>query len=132
MIFRVRSCRTCHFLAKAYVDRTGDFIFSWSAEDRAKGAVEDFYAAECAEGVWSTRIDPGLSIEKILTINRKRNCFYIRKQEGMSFPAARKLLEFRERNRRSNRERMTLWATVGAVLVALTSAAISVAAFFQD
>ncbi|MDE0331265.1 MAG: hypothetical protein OXL41_05295 [Nitrospinae bacterium] len=101
-------------------------------EDRAKGAVEDFYAAECAEGVWSTRIDPDLSIEEMLTMNRKRNCFYIRKQEGMSFPAARKLLEFRERNRRSKRERMTLWATVGAVLVALTSAAISVAAFFQD
>ena len=130
---RVRSCRTCHFLAKTHVDRTGDSsIFSWSEEDRANGVVEEFYAAECAEGVWSTRIDPGLSIEKMLATNRKRDCFYINKHEGMSFPAARKLLEFQERNRRSRRERMTLWATIGAVLVALASAAISVVAFFED
>ena len=52
---RVRSCRTCHFLAKTHVDRTGDSsIFSWSEEDRAKGAVEEFYAAECAEGCTSS------------------------------------------------------------------------------
>ena len=129
---QARSCRTSHFLAKTHVGRTGDSIFSWSEDDRAKGAVEEYYAAECAEGVWSTRIDPALNIEKMLTMSRKRDCFYLKKQKGMSFPAARKLLEFSERNRRSRRERMTLWATVGAVLVALTSAAISVAAFFRD
>ena len=130
---RVRSGRTCHFLAKTHVDRTGDSTrFTWSEEDRSKGAVEEFYAAECAEGVWSTRIDPGLSIDRMLATNRNRCCFYIRKQEGMSFPAARKLLEFQERNRRSRRERMTLWATIGAVLIALTSATIPLFALFQD
>ena len=130
---RVRTCRTCHFLAKTHVDRAGDSsIFSWSEGDRARGKVEEFYAAECAEGVWSTRIDPGLSIDKMLAKSRRRDCFFVETQDGMSFPAARKLLEMQERNRRSRRERMTLSATIIAVLVALTSAAISVVAFFQD
>ena len=128
----VKTCRTCHFLAKTHVDRTGDAIFSWNAGDRTRGAVEEFYAAECAEGVWSTRIDPGLSIEKMLAKSRGRACFFVEAQEGMSFPAARKLLEMQERNRRSRRERMTLCATIVAVMIALASGAVSVVAFFQD
>ena len=46
--------------------------------------------------------------------------------------ASRKLLERQELNRRSNRERKTLWVAVGAGLVALISAAISVVSLFQD
>ena len=133
MVRRMMTCRTCHFLAKSHVDRRGgEFTFSWSEEDRATGGIADNYAGECAEGVWSTRIDPGLSIEDMLATSRRRDCFYVKAQEGMSFPAARKLLERQELNRRSNRERKTLWVAVGAGLVALISAAISVVSLFQD
>ena len=60
----MKTCRTCHFLAKSHVDLTGrEFTFTWDEAERVEGAVADHYAAECAQGVWSTRIDPAIQLE---------------------------------------------------------------------
>ena len=126
----MKTCRSCHFLAKAHVDRAGgEYRFSWDDQERADGGVADYYAAECAEGVWSTRIDPGLSLKDVLATNRRSTCFYVKAQEGMSFPAARNLLELHERHRRTRRERLMLAVAVTTSVVALVSTAVAVMSF---
>ena len=123
----MRTCRSCHFLTKTHVDRTGrEACFSWNTEERTNARVADHYAAECSEGVWSTRITRGLRLEDLLATNRGRNCFYVKMQEGMSFPAARQLLELQEKNRRTRREWILIWVAVTTSLVGLISTATAV------
>ena len=129
----MKSCRTCHFLAKSHVDRTGrESTFTWDESERRTGGVAEYYAAECAQGVWSTRIDPSLQVENVLATNRRCRCFYIKTEKGMSFPAARALLGLQERNRRTSRERLTLWVAVGSIIVAVIATMVAVLAFLQS
>ena len=129
----MKSCRTCHFLAKTHVARTGqEFRLTWDQGERQTGEVAEYYAAECAQGIWSMRIDPGLQLKDVLATNRKRGCFYLEMKRGMSFPAARTLLEEQERNRRSRRERLTLWIAVASVLVAVIATSVAVLSFLRN
>ena len=58
----MNSCRTFHFLAKTHVDRTGqESRVTWDEGERQTGVVAEYYAAECAQGIWSMRIDPSFT-----------------------------------------------------------------------
>ena len=61
----------------------------------------DHYSAECAKGIWSTRIDPHLnsSLNDLLFQDRKDRCFFIEAHKGMSFEAASELHRLRNDNR---------------------------------
>ena len=129
----MKSCRTCHFLAKTHVDRAGqESRFTWDQGERQTGDVAEYYAAECAQGIWSRRIDPGLQLKDLLATNRKRGCFHLETKRGMSFPAARALLEEQQRSRRSRRERLTLWIAVASVLVAVIATTVAVLSFLRN
>ena len=78
------------------------------------------------------RIDPGLQLKDLLATNRKRGCFYLETQRGMSFAAARTLLEEQKRIRRSRRERLTLWIAVASVLVAVIATTVAVLSFLRN
>lgn len=95
-------CKNCHFLAKVHIWRDGsERRFCWSQEERSKFRPKhDELSAECAEGVWSTRIDPHLNqrLKEILQKDRKGECYFLEIQEGMSFPAASELQKLRNEN----------------------------------
>ena len=57
--------------------------------------------AECAKGIWSTRIDPHLnsSLKEVLFQDRRDHCFFIEANKGMSFEAASELHRLRNDNR---------------------------------
>ena len=113
-------------------DRVGqEPRLTWDEGERQTGEVAEYYAAECAQGIWSTRIDPSLKLENVLATNRKRGCFYVKTMQGMSFPAARTLLEHQERNRRNRRERLTLWIAVASIIVAVIATTVAVLSFLR-
>ena len=99
-------CNKCHFLAKTHIDRGGvPHPFPWDEEERWNGHLSDHYSAECAKGIWSTRINPGLkeSLNRILLENRKNDWFFIKTHDGMSFEIASGLHRLREDNRQLKR-----------------------------
>lgn len=118
-------CRNCHFLAKEHTDRTGRSLSgTWSAKERESMKIEDYYVAKCAEGIWDTGIDPNLreSLHEILRKNRKGDCFFIEVQQGMLFPAARKLHRTRNENRNQWRShRYAQWGLLIAAISLITS-----------
>ena len=99
-------CKNCHFLAKTHIDRGGvAHRFSWDKEERDNYHSPDHHSAECAKGIWSTRIDPSLekSLNRILLENRKDDCFFIKTHDGMSFETASELHRLRNDNRQLKR-----------------------------
>ena len=119
-------CKNCHFLAKTSIDRGGGtHQFSWGKEERDNYHSPDHHSAECAKGIWSTRIDPRLeeSLNSILLENRKDNCFYIETHDGMSFEAASELHRLRNDNRQLKRSyrytQIGLWIAAGSLLANL-------------
>lgn len=121
-------CLNCHFLTKTYVDTTGrEHRLSWSAEDRETRAIEDHYSAECAKGVWSTRVADGLNqpLEAALGIRRGENCFYIKAQPSMLFDAAAELQRLRSANRELKQSYRYTQAGLWLAALGLVSSAIA-------
>lgn len=57
-------CCNCHFLSKHNVNHRGfESTLTWEAEERKSGLVAEYFSAECAEGVWSARIDPHIKLQ---------------------------------------------------------------------
>ena len=114
-------CKNCHFLAQTHIDRDGrPHSSSWGKEERDNYHPLGHSSAECAKGIWSTRIDPHLekSLNRILLENRKDDCFFIKTHDGMSFKAASELHRLRNGNRQLKRSyrytQIGLWiAAVG-------------------
>ena len=100
-------CKNCHFLARVHIGPNGEeFRFAWSKEERSNLSLRhEEQPAECAKGVWSTRIDPHLKaeLEEILLKPRRDDCFFLEVHEGMSFPAASELQKLRNNNRHLKR-----------------------------
>ena len=99
-------CKNCHFLAQTHIDCDGhQHRGSWGKEERDNYHLPDHFSAECAKGIWSTRIDPRLekSLKRILLENRKDDCFFIKTHDGMSFEAASELHRIRNGNRQLKR-----------------------------
>ena len=74
-------CKNCHFLAQTHIDRDGHpHRSSWGKEERDNYHPLGHFSAECAKGIWSTRIDPHLekSLNRILLENRKDDCFLLK------------------------------------------------------
>lgn len=117
-----RCCKNCHFLAKVHIGPNGEeFRFDWNKEERSNLRLRhEEQAAECAKGVWSTRLDPHLKrqIKDILIKNRKDDCFFIEMHEGMLFETASELQRLRQDSRELKRSyrytQIGLWiAAVG-------------------
>ena len=115
-------CKNCHFLAKVHIWRNGEERrSSWTPEERSNFSLRHKeLSAECAKGIWSTRIDPHLTagLKEILSIPRKDDCFFLEIHEGMSFPAGSELQRLRQDNRQLKRSyrytQIGLWiAAVG-------------------
>ena len=90
-----KCCQNCHFLAKEIVNDAGTrHRWSWNQRERSELRLKEHYAAQCAQGVWDTGIDPHLNAQlpKILLKQRGDSCFFLAAQSGMSFPAAEKLI----------------------------------------
>ena len=136
----INCCKHCHFLAKTHIDRGGGTCrFSWDKEERYNYHSPDHHSAECARGIWSTRIDPGLetSLKRILLEDRKDNCFYIETYDGMSFEAASELHRLRYDNCQLKRNyrytQIGLWiAAVSLAIPALSLLANSVMAILKS
>ena len=97
-------CKNCHFL-QWEVGAGGDTrVFSWPRDERDKirSSIDRDYTASCHMGVWNTRIDPSLKsrLEEITSKDRKDTCFFMKIEDGMSFPAAKEL-ERRASDRRA-------------------------------
>ena len=59
---RAPCCKNCHFLAKATVSVNGArHLWSWNEQERSDRRVNERDAAQCAQGVWDTGIDPHLN-----------------------------------------------------------------------
>ena len=118
-------CLDCQFLAtQEIIHRSVDEIDPkpWKPEERRKGYPEfPTFEKMCAQGVWSTRIDPNLDVGRELQKDRGDRCYFLRVHEGMSFPAARDLLARRAEVDRSKRERRTLWLAGAAFVVSIVA-----------
>lgn len=119
-----KCCRNCHFLAKASRSPTDgtSFRFSWNEGERSDpSSLSDHYAAECAQGVWDTGIDPSLKAQlpDILRKRRWGSCFFIRVQQGMSFPAAEKLLKLQKMRRSYWYAGVALLISFGSLLTSM-------------
>ena len=66
--------------------------------------------------MWDTGIDPSLKaqLQDILRKRRGGSCFFIKAQQGMSFPAAEKLLELQKLRR-------SYWYALIALLISFGS-----------
>ena len=105
-------CLKCHFLAKSTRSDTGhELRFTWNERERSQLRVDDHYAAQCAQGVWDTGIDPHLKakLPAILQKKRRNSCFFIKHQLGMSFKAAEKLLALKAAKRSTRKATIALW-----------------------
>ena len=55
-------CQNCHFLAKATVAASGPIHrWSWNEQERIDLHLKRGEAAQCAQGVWDTGVDPHLN-----------------------------------------------------------------------
>ena len=115
-------CKNCHFLARVDISRDGrEGRTSWTPEERSNLSLRyDEPSAECAKGVWSTRVDRQLvsELQDILLKDRKNDCFFIEIHEGMLFEAASELQRLRQDSRQLKRSyrytQIGLWiAAVG-------------------
>lgn len=123
-------CRNCHFFAKETRDPgTGSpFSFSISQQERelVKSGNSDFiadhYCLKCHMGVW----DEGLFQDKENRLDRinivpRKNCFYLRHDPHMLFPAAVELQKRMQENRQLKQShmytRIGLWFAAGALLL---------------
>ena len=123
-----KCCLNCHFLTKSYPGPQGTPArFSWNEQERDNLRVDNHYAAECAQGVWDTGIDPHLNerLPEILKKPRRNTCFFIRMQPGMSYQAAEKLLNLKSLRKGEWRANVALivsgLALLGSLLRSLLS-----------
>lgn len=128
------TCRNCHFLSKHNVNRQGfESALTWESKERASGKIADYFAAECAEGIWSTRVDPHLDIEAELDRNRRRDCLaFLEARKGMTYPAARQLRERRQSAARTQRERNTIRIALAGWITAVFATALAIGQAFPD
>ena len=119
-----KKCVNCQFLCKVHLDNRGaESRHTWSAQERSNGCVAEYYSPSCAEGVWSTQVDPHIDPSVEIHKNRKGDCFaFVEILNGMTFVAARELRERRQGTAVSRRERITL---VVAILGWVTTAVLT-------
>ena len=114
-----KCCLNCHFLMKSTPSEAGKPLrFSWNKQELSQFRVSDHYAAECAQGVWDTGIDPGLNtqLREILQKKRGNSCFFIERQPGMSIPAAEKLQAHEATKKANRRATIALWISFASLI----------------
>ena len=118
---RAPCCKNCHFLAKATVSVNGArHRSSWNEQERSDRRINERAAAQCAQGVWDTGIDPHLNsrLDEILLEPRKDSCFFVKVQPGMSFAAAEKLIELWNLKKSYWYAKCALWISIASVVLA--------------
>ena len=123
-----KCCQNCHFLAKEIVNDAGTrHRWSWDQRERSELRLKEHCAAQCAQGVWDTGIDPHLNAQlpKILLKQRGDSCFFLAAQSGMSFPAAEKLIELQNLKKSYWYARTALWISLISAVVAAIAMVLS-------
>ncbi len=110
-----KCCLNCHFLAKTH----GEFKFAWDRTERAAGKVDNPpFRSMCRMGVWNPFIDqPDRPLAEVLQKRRGNRCFFTPYQPGMSFDAAKKLLEQQAQQRRSKWAKIAVGISFLALVV---------------
>ena len=95
-------CKNCQFLTKySRIPGYGTVRLAWTNDELEKLDLSDEWAAECSREIWSTGIDPSLNdrFQDVLLRDRKNQCFFIERHEGMSTSGAIELHKLRNDNR---------------------------------
>ncbi len=112
-------CVNCQFLCKVHLNHAGkESRHTWNSEERELGFIGEHYSAVCAEGVWSTQVNPHIDPRDEIYKNRRKDCLsFVEIHSGMTFQAAKALLDRRQRSAKSRRERvMLVFAVLGWVI----------------
>ncbi len=95
-------CKNCQFLTKVTrnLGNGEKLSFSWTTADLLHFKMPEKWGAECAQGIWSTGIDPSLKsrLKEVLLEDRRDRCFFIEVHKGMSNDGARALHKLRNDN----------------------------------
>ena len=121
-------CVDCHFLSKYRRNRDGSTTtLIWSDKEREVERIHAEFAAECAEGIWSTGVDPHIDPRDELHKDRSKDCYaFVKVRSGSTFDAARKQRAREQNAARTSRERTTLGIAIASLITAVVAICVSV------